>query len=66
MASGDFGILASHDVLSLDKATADLACAHKKTDFFLKTRKIPDAMFDYAQRIGLGSLEYDLIELDPA
>ncbi|MCX5714400.1 MAG: DUF362 domain-containing protein [Candidatus Omnitrophica bacterium] len=52
MVSGDLGILASRDILSLDKATADLA----------NIRKVSDTMFDYAAKRGLGNLEYNLIE----
>ncbi|MCX5696822.1 MAG: DUF362 domain-containing protein [Candidatus Omnitrophica bacterium] len=63
MVSHDFGILASRDILSLDKATMDLANRHKKTDFFSDIRKVPESMFDYAAKKGMGSLEYNLIEL---
>lgn len=55
----DLGILASTDPVAIDKAVLDL----------LKKRENKDKIFrgeytlDYAQKIGLGKKEYDLIEL---
>lgn len=63
MISQDLGILASCDIVSLDKATADLAYQHKKTDFLKNTRAVYEGMFDYAAKKGLGNLEYNLINL---
>jgi len=63
MIAGDLGILASSDIVSLDKATADLAYQHKKTDFLKDTRKIYEGMLDYAAKKGLGNLEYNLVNL---
>ena len=62
MVSGNIGILASSDIVSLDKATADLANQNKKSDFFSEAKDRYEPMLEYAARIGLGSLEYALIE----
>jgi len=58
--SKDFGILASLDILSLDKATVDLL--NKDGDIFLKAqgRNEHNEMLEYAYKKGLGNLEYDL------
>lgn len=63
MVSGDLGIFASWDIVSLDKATSELTYQHKKTDFLKDTRVIYEGMLDYAAEKGLGSLEYNLITL---
>ncbi len=64
MISGDLGILASNDILSLDKATADLVNKNTKSDFLNQAKNIYTAMFEYAAKTGLGSLEYNLIEIN--
>ncbi|MDD5449998.1 MAG: DUF362 domain-containing protein [Candidatus Omnitrophica bacterium] len=58
--SEDLGILASRDIVSLDKATSDLL--NKKEDVFAKYQGRPEyhAMLEYAARRGLGSLDYSL------
>jgi len=63
MVSGNIGILASRDILSLDKATADLALAHSKSDYFYRNKGTFESMFEYAARKRLGSLEYELIRV---
>ncbi|MBN1914141.1 MAG: DUF362 domain-containing protein [Candidatus Omnitrophica bacterium] len=63
MISKDIGILASEDILSLDKATSDLACRDKKTDYLKDKQPVYGPMFDYAAEKGLGNIEYNLIEL---
>lgn len=63
MIAGNLGILASSDIVSLDKATTDLANKNKKSDFLSDTKKIYEAMFEYAAKKGLGKLEYNLINL---
>ena len=63
MISADLGILASCDIVSLDKATADLALQHKKTNFLKDTYAVYGGMLDYAAKKGLGSLEYNLVNL---
>jgi len=57
---GDIGILASTDIVSVDKATLDLV--NKSEDIFLKAQGNADyyAIFEYAAQRGLGSLQYDL------
>ncbi|HQP91289.1 MAG TPA: DUF362 domain-containing protein [Candidatus Omnitrophota bacterium] len=58
LVSKNIGILASGDPLALDKATADLM----SDDFgFFKEHNAYEHMFDYAQKIGIGSLEYKLV-----
>jgi uncharacterized Fe-S center protein len=58
--SRDIGILASSDIVSVDKATADLA--NKEKDVFLEAQGKPEyhAMFEYAARCGLGDIGYKL------
>jgi len=63
MISADLGIFASVDVVSIDKATADLANKNKKTDFLNSIRSVYEGMFEYAHDIGMGNLEYNLINL---
>lgn len=63
MISDNLGILASTDIVSLDKATVDLANKHKKTSFFSDKKKLYESTFEYAAGMGLGSLEYNLINL---
>lgn len=62
----DIGILASCDPVAIDKASLDLVNEAEKIDIF----KVgyPDIdwvpQFRYAEEIGLGSSQYDLIEID--
>ncbi|MFH1440984.1 MAG: DUF362 domain-containing protein [Candidatus Omnitrophota bacterium] len=63
MISSDLGILASSDILSLDKATADLANKNKQGEFLDNSKGVYDGLFEYASEIGLGNLEYNLIEV---
>lgn len=60
LISPDIGILASQDPLALDQATADLM---KDTFGFLKEHQAYRDMFRYAQKVGLGSLEYELVKV---
>jgi uncharacterized Fe-S center protein len=60
LISGDVGILASADPLALDKATADLMSDEFR---FLKEHSAYQHMFTYAEKIGLGSLDYRLIKI---
>ena len=59
----DAGIFASKDILALDKACFDLLT--RKGDAFSRNGKIKTHLhqFEYARKIGLGSLDYKLIEL---
>lgn len=56
----DLGILASTDILSIDKATADLL--NKDGDIFFEAqdRNEYHQMFEYASKKGLGNIEYNL------
>ncbi len=63
MAAEDLGILASGDPVSLDKATMDLIGRHKRGDYFSNKTDIYEKMFEYAAKEGLGSAEYNLIEV---
>lgn len=60
---GDIGILASKDIVSLDKATVDII--NKDRDLILKEKSedLSGAMLEYAREIGLGSIEYNLIDI---
>ena len=60
----DTGILASRDILAVDKACFDLLTPTR--DIFARGGRIQAHLheFKYARKIGLGKLEYTLIELD--
>lgn len=59
----DTGVFASKDVLAVDKACYDLLTPDR--DIFSRGGKIKAHLheFEYAREIGLGSLDYELIEL---
>lgn len=61
----DVGILASRDPVALDKACFDLIYKSAGEDVFLKEHKDVDGskIFDYAEKIGMGSTKYNLIKL---
>ncbi|MDR3564586.1 MAG: DUF362 domain-containing protein [Negativicutes bacterium] len=61
----DLGILASADPVAIDKATLDLtAAAHGKTLAEMSyTRHDAMVQVGHAAKIGMGSLEYELIEV---
>lgn len=61
----DIGILASTDPVAIDKASADLLNETAKSDVFKKAHPKIDwtAQLTYGAQIGLGNLEYDLIEM---
>lgn len=63
MVASDIGILASSDIVSLDKATADLIGQDVKSLYLKKSQGVYERMFTYAQERGLGNREYNLIEL---
>ncbi len=63
MAAANLGILASNDILSLDKATMDLVNNGKKSDYFSSKNDIYKNMFKYSKDLGMGNLEYNLINL---
>jgi uncharacterized Fe-S center protein len=59
----DLGILASSDILALEKATADLLT--EKEDVFYKAQKhnVSSHQLKYAAGLSLGSLDYELVRL---
>jgi hypothetical protein len=61
----DLGILASSDPVSIDKASLDLVNKSCNKDIFKSVHPDQDGIrqLNYAQDIGLGSLDYELIEL---
>jgi uncharacterized Fe-S center protein len=61
----DVGILASVDPVSVDKASLDLVNRACGKDIFKVTHPEQDGIkqLRYAQELGLGSLDYELIEL---
>ena len=63
----DIGILASTDPLAIDKACIDLIYASDDPgrDTFLERvhSRGGEAIFDEAERLGIGSLEYELVEV---
>lgn len=63
----DIGIVASTDPVAIDKASLDLVeqKAGKKLQKLLKNQKLnPTYQLDHAERIGLGSTNYELINVD--
>ena len=63
----DIGIAASTDPVAVDKAAVDLVetTAGKKLAKLLGNDKLePGYQFEHAQRIGLGSTNYELIEVN--
>lgn len=63
--SPDVGILASLDPVSIDKASYDLVVGACGKDIFKQEHPNRDGLkqLRYAQQIGLGSLEYELVVL---
>ena len=63
MICEDIGIIASKDIVSVDKATSDLI--NKDEDLFLKQdlSGVYSKMLEYARDKGIGNLEYNLIRL---
>ncbi|OGV77859.1 MAG: hypothetical protein A3K19_18585 [Lentisphaerae bacterium RIFOXYB12_FULL_65_16] len=61
----DVGIFASTDVVAVDKAAADMALTRYGKDIWLDWW--PDshytAQFEYGAKLGLGSMDYDLVTL---
>ncbi len=60
----DIGILASSDPVAIDKASFDLVNETAGIDIFKQLHPQRDGMkqLNYAARLGLGNLEYELIE----
>lgn len=61
----DVGILASHDPVSIDKASLDLVIKGAGRDIFKEVHPFRDGFkqLSYAEELGLGNLEYELIEV---
>ena len=61
----DIGILASTDPVSIDKASFDLVNKACGRDIFKELRPNREGrrQLEYAQKLGLGNLDYELIEL---
>jgi uncharacterized Fe-S center protein len=63
----DIGIAASTDPVAIDKASLDLVeeKGGKKMPILIKNKKLnPAYQTEHAERIGLGSTNYELIEID--
>jgi hypothetical protein len=58
------GVMASRDMLAIDKASLDLVnqCTGKKDSFLTFSRTSGQHQIEYAAAIGLGTPDYDLIE----
>jgi len=61
----DIGVLFSRDPVAIDKASIDLALREENKDVFLEIHPKIEYLqhLQYAQKLGLGSLEYKLIEI---
>ncbi len=60
----DIGILASKDAVAIDKASYDLICKKAGRDIFNEIHGIDGTVqIEEGERIGVGSKEYELIEL---
>lgn len=62
----DIGILASNDPIAIDKASLDMVNqAAKSDDAFLHMNTVSgNHQLEYGEKIGLGSIRYELINLD--
>jgi len=63
--ANDTGILASNDPVAIDKASFDLVNKFSGKDIFKAAHPDQDGLIqlEYAQKLGLGSLDYELIAL---
>jgi hypothetical protein len=61
----DIGILASFDPVSVDKASYDLVKKMAGRDILKEVHPLRDGskQLEHAQKIGLGSMDYELIEI---
>ncbi|NHJ85019.1 MAG: DUF362 domain-containing protein [Asgard group archaeon] len=60
----DIGIVYSKDPLAIDKASTDLVTKYNNgINPFLNNTEELEHVFEYGQKIGLGSVDYELIEL---
>ena len=63
IVSKDIGILASNDIVALDKATIDLINKDEDIIFKEKSTASYKTTLEYASKKGLGNLVYNLVEL---
>ncbi|MFH1782443.1 MAG: DUF362 domain-containing protein [Candidatus Omnitrophota bacterium] len=61
--SEDIGIIASKDILSVEKATIDLMNKNEDKIFKERAEDSYKEILEYSNKIGLGNLDYNLIEL---
>ncbi|MDD3001465.1 MAG: DUF362 domain-containing protein [Candidatus Riflebacteria bacterium] len=63
---GDIGILASTDIVAIEKAALDLVNkAHSCDDAFLKENNVSgNRQIEYAERLNMGISKYKLIDID--
>jgi uncharacterized protein len=64
--SPDVGIFASHDPVAADKASFDAVLKAARRDIFRQAHPSRDGMKQliHAQELGLGSMDYDLVEVN--
>ena len=61
----DIGILASWDPVALDQASVDLVLESAKEDILRTANNVDwEVQLRHSQDIGLGTREYELIEID--
>jgi len=63
MVSQNIGILASDDIVSLDRATLDLIAKNEISDFFGAKNEMYENMLTTAEVKGLGKIQYELVEV---
>lgn len=59
----DLGIFASNDILSLDKASADIAYQDRASEYLRGFQELYTSTFEYAAQKKLGNLDYELVEV---
>jgi len=60
----DIGMLGSHDPVAVDKASVDLVNLESGQDLMRKLRDVDwSVQLRHAQELGLGSMDYELVEL---
>ena len=60
----DVGILASHDPVTIDKASLDIVCKKGGKDIFYAHHKMyGEVQLEAAESLGIGSVGYELVEI---
>jgi Uncharacterized Fe-S center protein len=60
----DVGILASHDPVTIDKASLDIVCKKGGKDiFYAHHRTYGEVQLEAAESLGMGSVGYELVEI---